>query len=198
MKLGQLEIRVIRNLSYVVIYLSGLTYLLLPSSAPQPLPGATKSTEPGDTWQNPDQAAYFTQKDRSEVLTFYQQSFAPSLFGIKLPNYRLNYRPEDTAVYVRKYIDSYYLEEIINPMRESLFVNGWTPSKSPLLDQYTDEFRKTYTIVVDGQTYSSKITIKPYYGGRFAAAIIWTILLPTTYFALKLFFSSLKYLRSSL
>lgn len=182
----------------LTVYFAGLIYLLLPSPLPPPLPEATKSTEPGDTWQNPDQTAYFTQKDRHEVLNFYQQEFAPKLFGITLPNYRLNYRPEDTAVYVRKYIDSYYLEEVVNPMRESLFINGWTPSKSPLLDRYTEDFRRTYTIVVDGQTYSSKITIKPYYPTKFAAPLIWTFLLPTAYFTLKLFFSSLKYLKSSL
>lgn len=181
-----------------LIYLAGLVYLLLPTPVLPTLPDSLKSTEPGDTWQNPDQSAYFSQMDRAEVLDFYQKNFTPQLFGIHFPNYRLNYRPEDTATYIRKYIDSYYLEEVVNPMRESLFINGWTPSKSPTLEPLSEKARQTYTIVVDGQTYFSKITIKPYYSNQTAAVVIWTLLLPTIIVSFKLFVSSLVYLRQSL
>lgn len=172
------------------LYLLGVVYLILPDPSLEAIPGALRSTEPGDTWQNPDQQAYFTDQNRDQVLKHFQDTFSLKLLGINIPSYRLNYRPEDTATYVRGYIDSYYLEEIVHPLRESLFVNGWNPSLSPKYTHLSAEERSTYTIEVDGQIFQSKITIKPYYSSIIFRILIWTLIFPSTYFVFKNLFES--------
>lgn len=180
------------------LYFLGLIYLSAPAPSIKPLPQALRSTEPGDTWQNPDQQAYFTDYSREEVLKYFSDTFALNFFGIKIPNYRLNYRPEDTATYVRGYIDSYYLEEIVLPLRDSLFVNGWNPSLSPIYANQTAEERSHLSIVIDGHVFQSKITLKPYYSSIFPRIIIWTLIFPALYFVFLNFKNSLLNLFQSI
>lgn len=180
------------------LYLVGAIYLLLPEPHVAALPDSVRSDEPGDTWQHPDQSAYFTGQNRSQVLDFYQSSFALKLFNFSLPSYRLNYRPEDTAVYVREQIQSYYLEEIVHPLRESLFVNGWDPQKSPLNAYMSPESLKKQTILFHDQEYMAKITLKPYYSSPLARLLVWTIIFPTSFYVLKFFQTSLKSFFSNL
>ena len=45
------------------IYLIGLHYLTLPTPTLPALADSARSDEPGDTVQNPDQAAYYTFRD---------------------------------------------------------------------------------------------------------------------------------------
>lgn len=190
--------RIVLTLLTVLIYLAGVVYLSLEQPPVSALPGALRSDEPGDTWQHPDQSAYFTNLSRQEVLDFYQDSFSLSLFNlnIKFPSFRLNYRPEDTATYVRKHIDSYYLEEIVHPLRESLFVNGWTPSQSPLLEGMPQGQRDTYTIAVNGEVFQSKITLKPYYSSLPFRLLVWTLLFPAVYLVYLSLKSALRELLS--
>jgi hypothetical protein len=163
------------------IYILGLIYLSLPVSDVSPLPNSFRSTEPGDTWQHPEQSAYYTDLTREEVLDFYQDSFSVKFNNTKIPSYRLNYPPEETAQYVREQILSYYLEEIIYPFKGSLFVSGWNPRLSPITDYLFDYQYDRWALIVNDQEYQSKVTIKPYPSKPITGYLIWTSIFPLTY-----------------
>ncbi len=105
-----------------------LFYLLLPTpSFPIPPTDSVQSLENADV-ETPLRRSYFTNFSRAEVLEYYQQQFTKSPFlGIRLPTYRLNYPPEDAQQLIRDQTRSVFLEEIVHPFRESVFVNGFQP-----------------------------------------------------------------------
>lgn len=188
--------KLVTRLLILFLYLSGLVYLALPQPEVVALPNALRSTEPGDTWQNPDQSAYYTNLGRSEVLEFYQDTFSLNLFGLTLPSYRLNYPPEDSRVYIRDHLLTYYLEEINHPLRESLFVAGWNPRLSPISNYLFDSQYDRWAMVIDGVEYQSKVTLKPYYSSPYTRFFIWTSIFPLTYLVFNHFRLSLKRLLS--
>ncbi len=165
------------------IYLLGVVYLLLPNPVYPDLSSAVLSTEPGDTWQNPDQKAFFTDKERSAAINELQESFSLKIFGKTVPSFRLNYRPEEAAQFVREQIDSYYLEEIIHPFRESLFVNGWEPQNSPYWKSVAAGKRPR--IQIDNVYYKSKITLKPTSSSIPSRLLVWTLIFPLSFICLK-------------
>lgn len=171
-----------------LIYLAGLVYLSLPQPIVPGLPGSLRSTEPGDTWQHPEQSAYYTDLDREDVLGYYQRNFALRIGNFTVPSYRLNYPPEESHTYVREQILTYYLEEINHPLRESLFVAGWNPRLSPISNYLFDVQYDRWAMVIDGTEYQSKVTLRPYYSPLWARYLIWTTIFPLTY----LVFTQLK------
>lgn len=188
--------KLVTRLLILFLYLSGLVYLALPQPEVVALPNALRSTEPGDTWQNPDQSAYYTDLGRSQVLEYYQDTFSLKLFGASLPSYRLNYPPEDSRVYIRDHLLTYYLEEINHPLRESLFVAGWNPRLSPISNYLFDSQYDRWAMVIDGVEYQSKVTLKPYYSSPYTRFFIWTSIFPLTYLVFNHFRLSLKRLLS--
>ncbi len=133
-------------------------YLLLPDPAQlPPLPGALKSTEPGDTYQIPGIAAYYTDLSRQEVIAFYQQNYSRSRFlNLPLITYRLNHPPEYVKIIIRSTQQSSYFEEIVHPLRESLFVNGFEWENDPFTKP---ESRPKNKMIVNGYEYKSKVTL---------------------------------------
>jgi hypothetical protein len=169
---------VITSLS--LIYLLGIFYLSLPNPIYPDLSSGSLSNEPGDTWQNPGQKAFFSDQTRQDVLQDLQNSFSLSFLGKSLPSFRLNYRPEEATPYVREQIESYYLEEIIHPLRESLFVNGWEPQNAPYWQNVEPEDRPR--IQINGIYYNAKITLKPTYSSVLSRILIWSLIFPAGYF----------------
>lgn len=135
-----------------------LLYLLLPSQGVQALPDSFKSTEPGDTVQIPGVSAYYSQLDRKFVTKYYQDQFSPQFFGIKVPTYRINHQVEFAREKFRSGIQSSYLEEVVVPFRESLFINGWEPEV-----YLSGEAVNKEIMVVEGTKYFSKTTLRPFY-----------------------------------
>jgi hypothetical protein len=163
----------------LLVFILGLVYLLVPSPAYPDLTGGARSDEPGDTWQNPDQKGFYTNSDRQFVLHDIQSQFVIKILGFPLPSYRLNYRPEEAQTLVRDQLQSYYLEEIIYPLRQSIFVNGWEPKKSPkLAGKPADEIPD---ISLHGVPYDSKVTLRPVNSSAWARILIWTLIFPATY-----------------
>lgn len=116
-------------------------YLLWPSPKfPDAPPGSIQSQLPGDT-ESIYRKAYYSNLSRSEVEDFYFQQFGR--WGIRqiLP-------PEEAQTLVRDQTRSSYLEEIIHPVRESLYVNVFVPT----LPQ--DDIR------VDGVKYLNKVSVR--------------------------------------
>ena len=44
-----------------------------------------------------------------------------------MPAFRLNYPPEEARTIIRDQTRSTFLEEIVHPLRESVFINGFEP-----------------------------------------------------------------------
>lgn len=147
---------------FFVLNVVFLIYLLLPSPPlPPPLPDSLKSTEPGDTVQISGVVAYFSQYDRAYVTAYYQDSFDKlPILGIKLPSYRLNHPPEFAREKIRDQIQTGFLEEVVHPFRESLFINGFQPE----IDYKNNpQSLNKYRLIVDGKLYVSKTTLRPFY-----------------------------------
>lgn len=124
-------------------------YLLLPTPGLPPAPSdSVRSPQPADN-AFPLRPAYFTNLDRQQIINYYDSSFSRSpLLDIYLFTYRLNYPPEESSLLVRPHIQSSYLEEIVHPFRESIFINGFYPTRPQ------DE------IWHDGKHFKGKVTIK--------------------------------------
>lgn len=134
---------------YIGFSILFLYYLYLPSlELPPPLPGSAKSREPADlafTYR----PAYFTHSNRQQTMDHYTSHFSLVFFDdFRLKGYRLNYPPEEVSIWVRPHVYSSYLEEIVYPFRESLFINGFRPTQAK------------DAIWHDGVNYDEKIILK--------------------------------------
>lgn len=150
----------------LVIFLIGLVYVALPGAQSiDDFPGlkpSVKSDLPGDTWQNPNISAYFSDYDRAGITDYYKNFFSKTLlFGISLPVVSINHRPESAYQYVRDQQESTFLEEYIFPMRDSIFVNGYEPAVE------NERFKRVRTFIGDNISYkdgyyASKTTLRYY------------------------------------
>lgn len=123
--------------SYTSIFLKRLTvfvslvlflYLILPVPRfPIQPHDSVQSLELADT-ETPWRRAYFTNYTRKEVLNYYQKQLSRAhFFNMPLLTYRLNYPPEEASLLIRDQTRSTFLEEIVQPFRASLFVDGFEP-----------------------------------------------------------------------
>ena len=85
---------------------------------PAPPADALQSKEPADS-ESPLRRAYFTNFTREEVMSHYKKEFKWGL--------NLNYPPEESRTIIRDQTRSTFLEEIVHPLRESVFINGFEP-----------------------------------------------------------------------
>lgn len=124
-------------------------YSLLPSPAfPEPMAGFYQSGEPADV-ETPLRRGYYTNASRQEVMDHYMNQFQkPTFLGIPLFSYRLNYPPEEAQTIIRDQTKSTFLEEIVHPFRESVYINGFEPT--------TPE----YAIVIKGTPWRQKIIVR--------------------------------------
>lgn len=112
-------------LFFTCILFLGLLVYEIPASPqfPKPLPDALQSKEPADS-ETPLRRAYFTNMTREEVINYYKKEFNTG-FIVFTP--RLNYPPEESQTLIRDQTRSTFLEEIVHPLRESLYINGFEP-----------------------------------------------------------------------
>lgn len=131
---------ILRLLGLVVLIVVG-AYLLSPSpKVPVPPPGSLISIEPADT-ESVYRQAYYTNLSRSEIMHYYKQQWNSKF------QFDLNHPPEDAATLIRDQTRSNYLEELVHPWKEVLYVNGYTPTKPEDM------------IVREGKIYAAKITV---------------------------------------
>lgn len=116
---------------YFILSLFFIIYLILPGPKfPEPLPDALKSTEGADI-ETPLRRGYFTNATRDEVMEHYFARFQTKYLGnIFIPTYRLNYPPEESGTLIRDQTHSTFLEEIVHPLRESLYISGYEPKNT--------------------------------------------------------------------
>lgn len=137
----------IRKSLYLLLVLFGfgfLVYLAIPVSFdfPTPPPDSVQSKEDADV-ETPLRRAYFTNYTREQVIAHYKNQFRMKPFTVEL-----NYPPEDAQTLIRDQARSYYLEELVHPFRESVYINGFV-AQVPKDD-----------IWYKGVHYQEKITIK--------------------------------------
>lgn len=142
----------------IIIFILGNLYLILPSPAELPsLPDSIRSTEPGDTTQIPGVSAYYTDLPRKTVVDFYTKAFSRSSFlEIPLLGYRLNHPPERIREVLRETQQSTYVEEVVHPLRESLFINGFEWANDPFT---RPSGRVKNATTINGKTYKCKVTL---------------------------------------
>ncbi|CAN5344013.1 hypothetical protein BH10PAT1_BH10PAT1_6380 [soil metagenome] len=135
-----------KKVLYGLLVLFGIglfVYILLPAPKfPNPPPGSVQSMEDADV-ESPLRRAYFTDYTREEVIAHYENQFRYRVF-----TFTLNYPPENAQTLIRDQTRSQYLEELVHPFRESVYVNGFIAQKAQ------DE------IWYKGIHYQEKITIK--------------------------------------
>jgi len=90
------------------------------------LPDSEKSKLEGDTVQIPNVAAYFSNNFRNFVVPFYSDNYQ-NLVKPPLPPLKLNHPPEFSWTAIKRHTDTTYLEELVYPLRDSLYVNGFEP-----------------------------------------------------------------------
>ncbi len=134
----------------------------------QALPGSEKSTLSGDTWQVPNVAAYFSSNYREFVVPFYSKMHR-GLSHFFFPPIRINYPPEFAFTAIKKYTDSTYLEELVYPLRDSLYVNGYEPFYQDGQPKFWGSIKFTPT----NKDWDTKVTLRFYPSPFWAKLLVW-------------------------
>ncbi len=145
---------------YIITSILFLIYLLLPNpNFPEPLDNTLQSTEPADI-ETPLRRSYYTDIDRATVMNIYSDEFRDNTSIIPWLNYRLNYPPEEAQTLIRDQARSTYLEEVVHPFRESLFVNGYEPKENKDIILVGDKFWKyKLTLKLQGSSVLARLVI---------------------------------------
>ncbi len=136
---------------YIIVSVLFLVYLFFPApSFPYPPSNSSQSDEPADT-ETSLRRSYFTDSTREGVMQNYISQFESKF----LPTLRLNHPPEDAQTLIRDQTRSTFLEELVHPFRESLYINGFEPKDQKDIIQ------------IKGVNWRQKITV------RYVESSIW-------------------------
>lgn len=162
-----------------------LIYMLWPGPSKisdfMALPYSAKSKLEGDTIQIPNVAAYFSNTFREIVGPFYSANYQRKTF-LPFGPLRLNHPPEYSWTAIKKHTDSTYLEELVYPLRDSLYVNGFEPF-------YSDgkpKFWGSTKFDVAGQSFYTKTTLRFYPSTRITRILVWFGIITSIYLLSKL------------
>lgn len=165
------------------IFILGLIYLVLPGPTKiedfPPLEPSLKSTLEGDTIQNPNIAAYFSDFRRYYITDFYKQKFANlHWFGWFFKPLSLNHPPEYAYQYIRDQQESTFLEEYYYPLRESFFVNGYEPLVENKIFKKPSNYQGNHIIYKENDfgpelLFDSKTTIRFYHNNILARILVY-------------------------
>ncbi len=161
---------------YVLLSLLFLIYTGLPLvDFPSDIAAALQSKEPADI-ETSLRRAYFTNALRAEVVEHYRTTMSQGNFGLIMPTMRFNYPPEEAQSVIRDQTRSSYLEEIVIPFRQSLYINGFEPKE------------QKDAIIVESRPWKAKVTVKLVQSeswARLVSAFGTIIILPVLFFAWK-------------
>lgn len=145
-----------------------------------PLPDSDKSTLEGDTIQIPNVSAYFSNNFREFVIPFYSQSYQ-KLTNSPFPPLRLNHPPEYSWIAIKKHTDSTYIEELVYPLRDSLYVNGLEP-----FDEYGQpKWWGATKFEISKNIWLTKVTLRFYPSNILSRIIVWFGIIISTYLLYK-------------
>ena len=134
---------------YIIYAIIFLIYLGLPNlNFPEPPTDSLMSNEPGDI-ENPSIRSYFTDYSREDIISHYKKGFSKnSILGIPMPTFVLNYPPEEAKIIIKQQTRSTFLQEIVHPLRESIFINGFEAKE------------EKDTIFINNKIWKYKINVK--------------------------------------
>lgn len=167
----------IKKNAVAALFIVGLIYILAPGPSSvndfPPIPSSLKSDEPGDTYQVPNIAAYFSQFNRADITKFYREAYQKiNWVGFLSPPISLNYPPEYAKQYIRNEQKGTFLEEYVYPMRESVFINGYEPSVEDEMNKKQRTFLSDHINIKDNY-YVSKTIVKFYPSGIFERLLVY-------------------------
>lgn len=149
-----------------------LIYMIWPSPSAisdfKSLPNSEKSRLEGDTIQIPNVSAYFSNNYRDFVVPFYSKNYQ-SKAGLPIPPLRLNHPPEFSWIAIKKHTDSTYLEELIYPLKDSLYINGY----EPFYADGTPKFWGSTKFEMDENFWETKTTLRFYPSNVRIRIIVW-------------------------
>lgn len=166
----------IKKIILSLIFIIGLIYIVLPGPSSindfLPIPNSLKSDEPGDTYQNPNIAAYFSQLNREGITNYYRNDLRNKfLLGRIIPPLSINRPPQEAHIYVKDLQMSTFLEEYIYPLRSSIYVNGYEPHiEAQILNLPPSEGD---IIQIKGQYFKSKTTLRFYPSEWYVRLIVY-------------------------
>ena len=134
-------------MKYILIPLVALIiyYLVVPSPGfPQFPPNTLISNEPADT-ESIYRRAFFSNYSRAELMDYFQKQ--NRVTWLPFNQIRLNHPPEEAYTLIRDQTPSSWLEELTLPWRDTLYINGFYPTKP------TEQINR------NGVHYENKITL---------------------------------------
>lgn len=156
--------KLLKFISPVFVILFTL-YLFVPApNFPGPPSGSLQSNEPGDI-ESPLRRSYFTNFSREEVMRHYVYE--------SRGGYTLNYPPEEAQTKIRDQARSTFLEEIVHPFRESIFVNGFEP-KDP-----------KDAIFIAERPWRQKITVRYYPSSAISRIVVMILVVISIWYLIK-------------
>lgn len=170
---------------YIVFSFLLLIYMLWPGPSKisdfKALPNSDKSTLEGDTIQIPNVSAYFSNNFREFVVPFYSANYREKSH-FPFPPLKINRPPEYSWTAIKKHTDSTYLEELVYPLRDSLYVNGYEPFYS----DGSPKFWGSTKFEVNGHTWFTKTTLRFYPANYLVRIIVWLGIIISICFIYKL------------
>ncbi len=132
------------------------------------LPNSEKSTLEGDTIQIPNVSGYFSNNYRESVVPFYSENYQ-SKMHFPLPPLKLNHPPEFSWTAIKRHTDTTYLEELVYPLRDSLYVNGFEPFYS----DGSSKFWGATKFEIGKNAWFTKVTLRYYPSNFFVRFLVW-------------------------
>lgn len=158
--------------AFIVFSVLLLIYMLLPGpkkiSDFKALPNSDKSTLEGDTIQIPNVSAYFSNNYRNFVSSFYLKIYQKKTF-LPFPPLRLNHPPEYSWNVIKRHTDSTYLEELVYPLRDSVYVNGF----EPFYEDGSPKFWGSTKLNEGAHLWYTKITLRFYPSNFLIRFLVW-------------------------
>ncbi len=149
-----------------------LVYMLWPGptsiSQFYPLPNSAKSTLSGDTVQIPNVSAYFSNLFRNFVVPFYSKNYQQA-FHFPFPPLEITHPPEYSWVVIKNPTDTTFLQELVYPLRNSLYINGlemFRPDGTPI-------FWGAPELKENGIIWYTKTTLRFYTSNILTRIIVW-------------------------
>lgn len=163
------------SLNHIIFFLLSLAlliYMVFPGLSSisdfKALPNSQKSRLEGDTIQIPNVSAYFSDNYRDFIIPLYSKNYQSKTWFPFFP-LRLNHPPEFSWTAIKKHTDSTYLEELVYPLRDSLYINGYEPF-------YSDgkpKFWGSTKFDVDGNLWETKTTLRFYPSITWVRFFVW-------------------------
>lgn len=157
---------------YIIFSSLLLIYMILPGPSKisdfKSLPSSDKSTLSGDTYQIPNVSAYFSDHFRKFVTGFYLKNYQEKTW-LPFPPLKLNHPPEFSWNVIKRHTDSTYLEELVYPLRDSLYVNGF----EPFYEDGTPKFWGSFKLNQGERLWYTKTTLKFYPSNLIVRFLVW-------------------------